>query len=166
MTDLSLVLSPESSRDHDAILRLEQQAFGPGRFARTAYRLRETRAHDPELSFVARVGTFLVGSVRLTPVRCGATPALLLGPLTVEPAFHGRGIGTALVAKALDAARGAGHTFVLLVGDEAYYRRFGFKRVPPGRLVMPGPVDAGRLLGRELAEGAAAAAQGMVSPAP
>jgi predicted N-acetyltransferase YhbS len=86
----------------------------------------------------------------------------MLGPLAVEPAFEGRGIGAALVTRALEAARSAGHTLVLLVGDETYYARFGFHRVPEGRLVMPGPVDPARLLAAELAPGALAGASGRV----
>ena len=78
-----------------AIERLNERAFGPGRYAKTAYRLREQVAHSLDLSFTARVGTLLVGSVRLSPVRIGETKALLLGPLTVEPPFRDRGVGQA-----------------------------------------------------------------------
>ena len=163
MTDLSLVLLPGKPGDADAIGRLEAQAFGPGRFARTAYRLREGNPPDPELSFVARVGTFLVGSISLTPIRCGNAPALLLGPLTVEPAFHSRGIGSTLIKSSLEAARAAGHRLVILVGDEPYYKRFGFRRVPPGRLVLPGPADPARLLYCELRAGAFEGVAGPVS---
>jgi predicted N-acetyltransferase YhbS len=81
-------------------------------------------------------------------------PALLLGPLTVDPAFRSRGIGKMLIDAALEAAQVQGHKLVLLVGDEAYYARSGFKRVPPGKIVMPGPVDPMRVLARELADGA------------
>jgi predicted N-acetyltransferase YhbS len=95
-----------------------------------------------------------VGSVRLTPVRIGGRSALLLGPLTVEPAFRERGIGQALIAHALKAAAAKGERLVILVGDEMYYGKAGFKRIPPGRLVMPGPVDPDRVLVAELAPGA------------
>ena len=87
-----------------AIERLSERAFGPGRFARTAYRLRERAASDPDLSFVARISTLLVGANQMTPVRCGSVPALLLGPLKVDPAFRSRGIGAALVNRSLEAA--------------------------------------------------------------
>ena len=163
MTDLPLVLAPVSPRDAASIEKLEQRAFGPGRFARTAYRLREGAARDPALSFTAHVGTFLVGSIQMTPVVCGGAPALLLGPLTVEPAFHSRGIGGSLINAALTGAQSAGHALVILVGDEPYYRRFGFVRVPAGQLVMPGPVDTGRFLARELTPGALGAARGAVT---
>jgi predicted N-acetyltransferase YhbS len=146
-------VAPLSFADLAEIDRLDERAFGPGRFTRTAYRLREGVPPDASLSFVARIGTFLVGANRMTPIRCGATKALLLGPLTVEPAFQLRGIGEALMERSLDAARAVGHTLVVLVGDEPYYARVGFKRVPAGRLTMPGPVDPDRLLYCELVAG-------------
>jgi predicted N-acetyltransferase YhbS len=154
MTDLSLTLTPLTPADLAAIEKLDERAFGPGRFARTAYRLREGVEPDPQLSFVAHVGTLLVGANRMTPITCGGKPALLLGPLTVDPPFRSRGIGEALMQKSMEAARAAGHKLVILVGDEPYYKRIGFKRVPMGRLSLPGPVDPARLLYCELVEGA------------
>jgi predicted N-acetyltransferase YhbS len=110
--------------------------------------------HLLELSFTARVGTLLVGSVRLSPVVIGATPALLLGPLTVEPPFRDRGIGLSLIERALAVARSRGHRLAVLVGDEPYYGKAGFRRIPKGQVTMPGPVDPARLLVAELAPGA------------
>jgi predicted N-acetyltransferase YhbS len=164
VTELSLIIRPETAVDADAIERLHERAFGPGRFARTAYRIREGAPHLLDLSFTALVGTLLVGSVRLTPVKAGEQAGLMLGPLTVDPAFENRGIGAALIERALDAARGASHALVLLVGDEPYYARFGFTRVPRGQLVMPGPVDPDRLLAAELVEGSLAKARGTILP--
>jgi predicted N-acetyltransferase YhbS len=148
------VIASERPADAPAILGLEERAFGPGRFARSAYRLREGNPHAAELSFVARVSTLVVGSVRLSPIHIGSDAALLLGPLTVDPAFRARGIGGMLMQAALDAATANGHRLVLLVGDEAYYARAGFKPMPPGRVTMPGPVDPRRVLLRELVPGA------------
>jgi predicted N-acetyltransferase YhbS len=162
MPELSLVLSPQTPADLPGIEKLDERAFGPGRFARSAYRLREGVDPDYGLSFVARVGTLLVGANRMTPIRCGNDPALLLGPLTVEPAFRSGGIGEALVTKSLDAARRAGHRLVLLVGDMSYYGKMGFKPVPPHRLIFAGPVDPERLLYCELVEGAFEGVQGKV----
>ena len=164
MTELSLALRPEQPSDADAIERLHERAFGPGRFARTAFRLREGVSHLLELSFAALVGTLLVGSVRLAPVWAGEVRALMLGPLTVDPAFEKRRIGTALMTRSIEAAREAGHALVLLIGDEPYYGRFGFKRIPPGQLAMPGPVDPARFLALELVDGALAKARGAVLP--
>jgi len=154
MSDLSVTILAEAANDAQAIERLHERTFGPGRFVLSAYRLREHVDHLPELSFTARIGTLLVGSVRQLPVCIGDTNALLLGPLTVEPPFRSRGVGRALLDRALKEARAKGHRLVLLVGDESYYSRVGFKRVPKGRVTMPGPVDYNRLLIAELVDGA------------
>jgi predicted N-acetyltransferase YhbS len=164
MTDLSISILPESADDAPAIDRLNARTFGPGRFAKSAYRIREEVAHILELSFTARVGTLLVGSIRLSPVLIGDAKALLLGPLTVEPPFRDRGIGQKLIARALEEAKSRGHRLVVLVGDEPYYGKSGFKAVPKGRLSMPGPADPGRLLLAELAPGAAEAVSGAIRP--
>ncbi|MBO0755566.1 MAG: N-acetyltransferase [Bradyrhizobiaceae bacterium] len=164
MNDLSLTILPETADDALAIERLHERTFGPGRYARTAYRIREGAPHRLDLSFIARIGTLLVGSVRLTPVRIGETRALLLGPLTVEPPFRERGIGLQLIERALTEAKSKGHRLVVLVGDEPYYGKVGFKRIPKGQAVMPGPVDPERLLIAELDEGAFADVCGPICP--
>lgn len=164
MTDLSLTILPEAEEDAAAVERLHERTFGPGRFAKSAYRLRERISHCRELSFTARVGTLLVGSVRLSPIRVGQSKALLLGPLTVEPPFRERGIGYALIERALGEAKARGHRLVLLVGDEPYYGKCGFKRIPKGRAIMPGPVDPERLLVCELEPEAFDAMSGPIQP--
>jgi predicted N-acetyltransferase YhbS len=164
MTDLSLTILAEKPEDAAAIERLHERTFGPGRYARTAYRIREQIAHRLGLSFTARIGTLLVGSVRLTPVRIGTTPALILGPLTLDPPFRDRGIGKALLERALGVARDKGHRLVILVGDEPYYARVGFRHIPKGQVTLAGPVDPQRLLVAELADGAFAGVSGIVRP--
>jgi predicted N-acetyltransferase YhbS len=164
MNDLSLTILPETPNDALAIERLHERTFGPGRFVLSAYRLREHVDHLLELSFTARIGTLLVGSVRQLPICIGEVNALLLGPLTVEPPFRKRGVGRALLDRALGDAKAKGHRLVLLVGDEAYYNRVGFKRVPKGRAIMPGPVDSNRLLVAELADGAFEGVNGAIRP--
>jgi predicted N-acetyltransferase YhbS len=164
MTDLSLTILAETAGDAQAIERLTARTFGPGRFVLSAYRLREQVDHRLDLSFTARIGTLLVGSVRQLPIAIGDTPALLLGPLTVEPPFRGRGIGRALLDRALAEARARQHRLVLLVGDEPYYGRVGFKAIAKGRVTMPGPVDPRRLLINELVDGAFNDASGAIRP--
>jgi predicted N-acetyltransferase YhbS len=166
MTELPLLISALSPADLPQIERLTERAFGPGRFARTAYRLREGILPDFSLSFAAHVGTMLVGANFMTHIQCGPTAGLLLGPLTVEPAFRSRGIGKALISRSLEAARSANHSLVILVGDEPYYSRFGFKRVPYGQLTLPGPVDPARLLYCELTAGAIATSRGAITRCP
>ena len=164
MSDLSLTILPESADDALAIERLHERTFGPGRYAKTAYRIREGVNHSLDLSFTARIGTLLVGSVRLSPICIGKTPALLLGPLTVEPPFRERGIGHALIERALKHAKQKGYRLVVLVGDEPYYAKAGFKRIPKGRATMPGPVDPERLLVAELVDGAFEGVSGPIRP--
>jgi predicted N-acetyltransferase YhbS len=154
MSDISVTILPETADDAPDIDRLTARTFGPGRFAKSAYRIREQGEHSLELSFTARIGTLLVGSVRLSPICIGATPALLLGPLTVEPPFRDRGIGIALIERALAEARNKGHRLAVLMGDEPYYGKAGFRPIPKGQVSMPGPVDPARLLVAELAPGA------------
>jgi predicted N-acetyltransferase YhbS len=164
MTDLSLTILHETPADATAIERLHERTFGPGRFARTAYRLREKVDRRLDLSFTARVGTLLVGSVWQTPITIGETPALFLGPVTIEPPFRERGIGQALIRRALDEARDKGYRLVLLVGDAPYYGRLGFQPIPKRRVTLPGPVDPARLLVHELAPGAFEGVGGPVRP--
>jgi predicted N-acetyltransferase YhbS len=164
MADLSLTILAEKPEDAGAIERLHERTFGPGRYARTAYRIREKVAHTLDLSFTARVGTLLVGSVRLTQVRIGETPALLLGPLTIEPPFRDRGIAKVLMERAMVDAKLKGHRLVVLVGDAPYYARVGFKLVPKGQVKLDGPVDPARILYAELVEGAFAGVSGIVRP--
>jgi predicted N-acetyltransferase YhbS len=164
MNELSLIILPETAGDAVAVERLHERTFGPGRLAKTAYRIREGAERRLDLSFTARIGTLLVGSVWLTPIRIGETKALLLGPLTVEPPFRGRGIGTKLIDRALAEARSKGHRLVVLVGDEPYYAKCGFKRVPARKIQMPGPVDPARLLVCELVEGGFENVSGLILP--
>ena len=164
MSDLSLTILAETANDALAIERLHERTFGPGRFVLSAYRLREHVDHLLNMSFTARIGTLLVGSVRQLPILIGDTRALLLGPLTVEPPFRKRGVGRALLDRALREAKANGHRLVLLVGDESYYSRVGFKAIPKGRASMPGPVDYSRLLAAELVDGAFTDVSGAIRP--
>ena len=148
----------------DAIEQLHRDAFGPGRFARTAFRVREAVDPVSSLSFVALSKGHLAGSVRLSPISIGTCRALLLGPLAVHPDFKNKGAGHLLMDKAIEEARALDYCAILLVGDFDYYARFGFVRVPMGRIVMPGPVDPGRLLLLSFDKGETDLCMGMVRP--
>jgi predicted N-acetyltransferase YhbS len=130
--------------------RLNETTFGPGRFAKSAYRLREGVSQVGELAFVAIQAGELRGSVRFWPIMIGTQRALMLGPLAVQSDQRGRGIGVALMERALEEAREQGHQAVILIGDESYYARVGFAQVPPGCIRFPGPVDPARLLALSL----------------
>jgi predicted N-acetyltransferase YhbS len=146
-----------------ALSQLSAQAFGPGRFARTAYRVREGVPPVPALSLTGWLDGRLVGGIRFTAISIGAAEgAALLGPLVVDPEVKGKGYGKALVSEGLARARDEGFGLVLLVGDMPYYGRFGFTPVPPGKFTLPGPVDPARLLAVELQPGAIEGAGGPV----
>lgn len=168
MSTFPFTVRPEQPADAAAIEALHAEAFGPGRFARAAFRVRERISHAAELSFVADAQDDggLVGSVRLTRIRIGSTPAVLLGPLTVAPRCKNAGIGRALMRQGLAAASEHGEDLVLLVGDLPYYAPFGFTRVPAMRVSLPGPVDPDRLLIAELREGASTGLAGTVTERP
>jgi predicted N-acetyltransferase YhbS len=164
MTELSITILAETAADAQPIERLHERTFGPGRFALTAYRLREHVDHRLDLSFTARIGTLMVGSVRQLPICIGDAKALMLGPLTVEPEFRSHGIGRILLERCLSEAKAKGIRLVMLVGDEPYYSRVGFKRIARGRAVMPGPVDPARVLIAELSDGAFEGVSGRIRP--
>ena len=144
----------EAEGDAGRIDALTEAGFGPGRYAKSAYRLREGVRAVADLSFVAVEDAILRGSVRFWPVKAGDSDALLLGPLAVDSSQRGRGIGISLMQAGIAAAREAGWRFILLVGDEPYYSRVGFVKLKPGQLRFPGPVDHNRLLGLALADAA------------
>ena len=153
---------PEQPAHEPEIEHINAEAFGPGRFARAAYKIREGGPHERALSFVAIGDGAVIASVRMTRVAAGEGRALLLGPLAVRPAYKNLGIGRRLVRIAVEAAQQAGAAAVLLVGDEPYYGPLGFKKVPRGQLAMPRPVDLERILAIELKPGAVAVLKGMV----
>jgi predicted N-acetyltransferase YhbS len=165
MTTLAFSIVPEAPGDHDNIERLLDLCFGLGRRAKTSYRLREGERPVEGLSFVAKTGTGeLVGAISYWRVLIGgsAAPALLLGPLAVHPELQGRGIARALMRLTLELARQRGDRLVILVGDEPFYARVGFRKLPEGRLSLPGPVDPKRFLYLELADGALDGVSGLV----
>lgn len=149
----SWTIRPEGPADAGAIEALNEAGFGPGRFAKSAYRLREGVAPVAELGFVAIGGNDLLGSVRFWPISVGGHGELLLGPLAVRGDQRGRGIGIALMQAGIEQAKRGPWRGILLVGDEPYYTRVGFSRLPPGRVRFPGPVDQDRILGLSLKGG-------------
>lgn len=152
----------EQPGDADAVDALVARSFGSGRYAKSAYRLREGVTAEAGLSFVAIEGGVLKGSVRFWPIAVGEERALLLGPLAVESGERGRGIGLALMRRGIDEARSLRHRVVMLVGDVPYYSRVGFAAVPEGRVTFPGPVDPARILVLGLAAGAVESLHGSV----
>jgi predicted N-acetyltransferase YhbS len=159
------VIREEKIADVTAREALLDEAYGAARFAKTSERLREGRLPASGLSLVAVDSRRLVGTVRLWNIAAGpGCDALLLGPLAVHPDYRNRGIGTTLMRRAIARARLAGHAAILLIGDFAYYGRFGFSAASTGALWMPGRYERDRLLALELKPGALAGARGLIGP--
>jgi predicted N-acetyltransferase YhbS len=152
----------ERAGDAEAVEALNMASFGPGRFAKSAYRLRDGVACEAGLSFVAVDGGVLRGSIRFWPIAVGEAEALLLGPLAVQSDQRGQGIGVALMNRGIEAARAAGHRAIILVGDPPYYARVRFVPLPLGSVRFPGPVDNARILGLALVDGALESLKGDV----
>lgn len=150
--------------DQPAVEALLDRAFGQKRKRKTAQRLRDGRVHANGLGFALRHGGELVGSLTFWEVDCGGVPAVMLGPIAIDARHRSAGHGAAMIRHGLDMAGARGHRAVILVGDEPYYRRFGFQRAVVEKLVLPGPVDLDRFLGLELVPGALDAAEGLVRP--
>ena len=134
--------------DDDAFVEeLQAIAFGPGRFSRTAFRVRERFPIDPTLSMIAEINGEPCGSVWMTPISVGGVDGYLLGPLATHPDFRKRGAGKLLALEATRHAIERGHgAFVLLVGDRDYYCPLGWEPTVPYAVTFPGPVDPERVL--------------------
>ncbi|WP_295559635.1 N-acetyltransferase [uncultured Hyphomicrobium sp.] len=158
---------PATPEDIPLISALHDRAFGPGRFVRTAYRVREQMGPGREISDFCRLvtdGNRIVAAIRMSEIAIGGKPgAALLGPIVVAPDYERQGYGRTLITEAMEAARAAGVRIVILVGDEPYYGRFGFKPIPPGLITLPGPVNPARLLAAELQSDALAHYSGQIS---
>jgi predicted N-acetyltransferase YhbS len=158
-----ITIRRELAKDAAAREALLDLGYGCSRFGKVSHRLREGRQPSPELAFVACDRGRIIGTVRLWDVATGeGRPALLLGPLTVHPEHRCRGVGGALVRRAIETAARLGHRAVLLVGDAAYYERFGFSSEKTRSLWLPGRYDAQRFLALELSPGALDGAGGLV----
>jgi predicted N-acetyltransferase YhbS len=159
----------ENPGDVVARENLLDRAMGAGRTKKSSEKLRRGRIPAEGLALVARDRNgHVIGTVRLWNVEAGVDrethplDALLLGPLAVDPAHEGKGIGSALMRAAILEAKKRHHSAILLVGDASYYERFGFFAEKARHLVMPGPFERGRFLALELREGALDGAAGLL----
>jgi predicted N-acetyltransferase YhbS len=158
--------TPADIAEREALL---DRVMGPARFTKSSESLRRGMLPAEGLAFVARdaVGA-IVGTIRLWNISAGIdaegqpVPALLLGPLAIDRAVAGMGIGSALMRHAIGEARRLGHRAILLVGDAPYYARFGFSAERTALLTMPGPFERGRFLALEIENGALDRAVGVL----
>jgi predicted N-acetyltransferase YhbS len=160
----SAMIRPQAPGDTAAIDALHEEAFGPGRFARTAFRVREAATRAPLIALTTWIGEELVGAIQLSAVTIGGKRgAMLLGPLAIAPAFKNKGYGLGLMKAGLADAEALGFRLLVLVGDLPYYQRAGFRIIPPEQITLPGPVDPARFLAAELTPGALLEFSGMVA---
>jgi predicted N-acetyltransferase YhbS len=158
-------LLPERPDDEMEVEMLLDLSFAPGRTALSSYRLRDGVAPVAGLCRIARDDYDAVaGAIRYWPVRIGeaGSPALLLGPVAVHPTRQGEGLGGLLINDTLHRAHDLGWTRVVLVGDEPYYKRFGFTRAAAEKLDYPPPTNPARVLALALEAGAFDGVEGMV----
>jgi predicted N-acetyltransferase YhbS len=156
------VIRAERASDVVAREALLDACFGENRHLRTCQRLRDGRAPAEGLALSAVREGRLVGTLRLWHVSVGGVPALVLGPLAVDPSCRALGLGAKLMTCALQAAKARGHGAVILLGDAAYYAKFGFTATKTGEIALPGPFERERLLGLELRDGALDGVSGMI----
>lgn len=159
-------IRPERPDDHDLIEPLLDRTFGFDRHNKTVYRLREGIAPDARLCFVAAASDGgLLASLRFWPIDIEGARAILLGPLAVEPALQGLGIGRALVRHGLDTGRRHGERLCVVVGAPDYYRPYGFVNAAGAGLILPGPVEPERFQVLELVSGALDGVAGLIGRA-
>jgi predicted N-acetyltransferase YhbS len=165
VSDTAFTIAVERNDHIAARENLLDRVMGEVRFRRASERMREGRLPAISLNALDVSGT-VIGTIRLWHIKAdGLSDALLLGPLAVDPAFQGLGIGGALMKATLAHARKAAFSAIILIGDPEYYARFGFDAAPAASLAMPGPFERHRLLGLELRYGALANASGLIAPA-
>lgn len=163
---MSFTIVPQRPEDYRLIEPLLDRTFGFERHQKTVYRLRDRLDPVRDLSFVALADDGgLLGSLRFWPIRIGRAPAILLGPLAVEPALQGRGIGKTLVRHGLAEAKRLGHKICVVVGDPTYYRPYGFVGAPARGLILPGPVEQERFQVLELVPDALEGVHGLIGRA-
>jgi predicted N-acetyltransferase YhbS len=161
----AFTITAESTDQIAARENLLDRVMGEVRFRRASERMREGRLPAISLNALDASGN-VIGTIRLWHIKAdGLSDALLLGPLAVDPAFQGLGIGGALMNAALAHACKAAFSAIILVGDPEYYARFGFEAALAANLAMPGPFERRRLLGVELQAGALAKAKGLIAAA-
>jgi len=163
-------IRPERPEDREAVFDVNRLAFGQENEARLVDALRQSSAFIPELSLVALDGSDVLGHILFTRItvegRSGTHDALALAPMAVLPPFQRQGIGSALVRRGLEEARGLGHRVVIVVGHPDYYPRFGFVPGRPLGILPPFEVPSEAFMVLELQPGALLGIQGVVKYPP
>ena len=166
LTQAAPQMLPEAPAHHDAVERVLDRAFGPGRFAKPSERGREFAGFRPDLSRVAVSGPVMLGCCRIYEIGIGDQTALFLGPLAVDPDAQHGGLGHVLVTETVAACREAGFGAIVLMGQPSFFTTLGFSQIPDGRIALPTPTEGRRMHWIALREGALDQLGGAVSPPP
>ena len=136
-----------SNEDNDKIIKLLHKSFGPGRFARSVYRLREKNDRDTEFSYIYELNNQILSSISYYKTFLNNDiNGLLLGPLAVDPEHRGKGYGVELVKYTIALIKKTmAYDFILVIGDYHYYEKFGFKRID-NTFSFYGPVNSEKVL--------------------
>jgi len=136
-----------SNEDNDKIIKLLHKSFGPGRFARSVYRLREKNDRDTEFSYIYELNNQILSSISYYKTFLNNDiNGLLLGPLAVDPEHRGKGYGVELVKYTIALIKKTTtYDFILVIGDYHYYEKFGFKKIN-NTFSFYGPVNSEKVL--------------------
>ena len=136
-----------SNEDNDKIIKLLHKSFGPGRFARSVYRLREKNDRDTEFSYIYELNNQILSSISYYKTFLNNDiNGLLLGPLAVDPEHRGKGYGVELVKYTIALIKKTmAYDFILVIGDYHYYEKFGFKKIN-NTFSFYGPVNSEKVL--------------------
>lgn len=160
----TLTLRHESAEDAPRIRAVVEAAFGRASEADLVDALR--RADALTISTVAELGGRLVGQIAFSPVTVGASPALAMAPVAVTPDRQRQGVGTGLIRWSLAECRRLGHEVVIVLGEPAYYHRFGFTTAAPLGIEAPFPAPVEAFMVLELTPGAMSGCRGRVTYRP
>lgn len=142
--DLSYQIRQQTSDDQIEVDRLMGLGFAPSHASRAIWQLRQGALIN-NLSLVADAGGYLLGSIRYWPIAIANRPSILLGPLAVDPAERGKGIGVSLVKESLAIAHNGAWEWCFISGEPNYYLKFGFKPVDYDDISLPAWIEPERL---------------------
>jgi predicted N-acetyltransferase YhbS len=161
----SLTVRLEREEDAGWINALHDACFGPTRFGRAAFRIRDRYGVEPKLCLVAELEGEPVANVKMAPISIAGLNGYLLGPLATDPNRRKLGAGKLLVNEVCKRAfKKRGCSFVLLVGDPPYYGPLGFEPTSRDAISFPAPVDAHRVLVRVKDKGMVNRLKGSIYP--
>lgn len=134
---MNIIIRQEKQKDFEDIYNLVKVAFQTAKVSNGTEQdfvnqLRNSGNYIPELALVAQESGKLIGHIMLTKNYISnsgfKTETLLLAPISVVLEYRNKGVGSKLIEESFEAAKSMGYKSIVLVGDPAFYSRFGFKK--------------------------------------